>query len=473
MPHPPAASVRRLKNPNRTWIRPFSEGEGPRYLQIARQVREAVKDGVLRPGDRLPAQRDLARDIGVDLTTVTRAFAELRRSGLLEAQGAGGTFIALSAGNRNHSVDLSMNIPPLLGSASFAQHMETGLAHLGQQLYQGELMSYHVGAGSHQDRTAAVQWLEPILGPIDANRVVICPGAQAALCALLLAHTHPGDLIAAEQLTYPGLLAAARILQREVVAIAMDEEGMVPDALAQACQKHALTALYLVPTIQNPTTATMSLQRRQALLEVARKHRLLVIEDDPYWLLAGDAPPPLAALAGDDCPIYYLSTLSKCLAPGLRTAYLVVPQSAPMEPLLDALRGIVLMPSHSMVSIASHWIRSGQAEATLHNFRQELAQRQTLAARYLPAGHMTHPYSLHVWLPLPAHLDQYRLIQTARQQGLSIASSDAFSVTESANGNAIRLSLGGAVDQEALTQALTRLNAILSEPGDTKHIAIV
>lgn len=198
---PPAAG-RRLKHPNRTWVRPFREGAGPLYLQIAQQVREAVDDGVLRPGDRLPPQRDLAQQVGVDLTTVTRAFAELRQAGLLDAQGAGGTFIALSAGNRSTSVDLSMNIPPLLGSAPFAQGMEAGFQHVGQQLGQGELMSYHVGAGTREDRAAAVQWLAPMLGTVGADQVVICPGAQTALCALILARTQPGELIAAEQLTY-------------------------------------------------------------------------------------------------------------------------------------------------------------------------------------------------------------------------------------------------------------------------------
>ena len=450
---PPAAG-RRLKHPNRTWVRPFREGAGPLYLQIAQQVREAVDDGVLRPGDRLPPQRDLAQQVGVDLTTVTRAFAELRQAGLLDAQGAGGTFIAMSAGNRSTSVDLSMNIPPLLGSVLFAQGMEAGFQHLGQQLGQGELMSYHVGA--HR-----------------AERVVICPGAQTALCALILARTQPGELIAAEQLTYPGLLAAARVLQRGVVPVAMDAEGMLPDALEEACQLRRPRLLYLVPTIQNPTTATMSAQRRQALLAVARRHELTVVEDDPYWLLAGDAAPPLAALTDGGCPVYYISTLSKCLAPGLRTAYLVVPAGQPMEPVLDALRAIALMPTQSMVAVASHWIRTGQAQAMVQRFQQELRERQAIAARYLPARRQAHLAGLHVWLPLPPRLDQYRLIQAAQEQGLGIASSDAFSVEEPPPGNAIRLSLGGAVDQEALAGALAKLNEILSEAPDARHSAIV
>lgn len=469
---PPAAG-RRLKHPNRTWVRPFREGAGPLYQQIAQQVREAVDDGVLRPGDRLPPQRDLAQQVGVDLTTVTRAFAELRQAGLLDAQGAGGTFIALSAGNRSTSVDLSMNIPPLLGSAPFAQGMEAGFQHVGQQLGQGELMSYHVGAGTREDRAAAVQWLSPMLGTVGADQVVICPGAQTALCALILARTQPGELIAAEQLTYPGLLAAARVLQRGVVPVAMDAEGMLPDALEEACQLRRPRLLYLVPTIQNPTTATMSAQRRQALLAVAKRHDLTVIEDDPYWLLAGDAAPPLAAHRGAGCPVYYISTLSKCLAPGLRTAYLVVPPGEPMEPVLDALRAIALMPTQSMVAVASQWIRSGQAEDMVRRFQQELRERQAIAAQYLPSRARAHPAGLHVWLPLPPQLDQYRLIQAAQEQGLGIASSDAFSVEEPPPGNAIRLSLGGAVDQGALAGALAKLNEILSEAPEARHNAIV
>ena len=139
--------------------------------------------------------------------------------------------------------------------------MEAGFQHVGQQLGQGELMSYHVGAGTREDRAAAVQWLSPVLGTVGADQVVICPGAQTALCALILARTQPGELIAAEQLTYRACWPP-RVLQRGVVPVAMDAEGMLPEALEEACQLRRPRLLYLVPTIQNPTTATMSAQRR-------------------------------------------------------------------------------------------------------------------------------------------------------------------------------------------------------------------
>jgi DNA-binding transcriptional MocR family regulator len=466
------APARKLKKPSRTWVRPLENGEGPRYRQIAEQITNAVKDGVLRPGDRLPPQRELAQELGVDLTTVTRAYTEVRLAGLLDAYGAGGTYISSSLAERDQTVDLSMNIPPLLGGESFARLMQAGLAHVQSQTADSTLMSYHVGAGSRADREAAAAWLAPIVGHVSTDRLLICPGAQSALSAIILAYSQPGDAIAAENLTYPGLLASCRVLQRTVVPIATDHDGMMPDDLERVCRTQPPTLIYLVPTIQNPTTTTMSTARREAIYAIASRYGISIIEDDPYWLLAGDAPPPFASIAerGGNAPVFYISTLSKCLAPGLRTAYVLMPKSTGMEPMLDTLRAITLMPHQSAVSMATSWIRSGQAKDMLQKIRYELGQRQKLAARILPGIHHAHPHGLHLWLTLPSKLDQYRLIQTAQEQGLGIASSDAFCIQEGEQ-NAIRLSLGGATDQGSLVTALEKLSDILGGAGnnDTLH----
>ncbi|QEI06381.1 PLP-dependent aminotransferase family protein [Pigmentiphaga aceris] len=464
---------RKLKNPNRAWIRPFEDGAGSRYLQIARQIIAAVDDGVLRPGDRLPPQRDLAQAMGVDLTTVTRAYTEVRTAGLLDAHGAGGTFIASSVSDGDRTVDLGMNIPPLLMSPAFTRLMDTGMTSLREQLGGGDLMSYHVGAGARTDREAAAVWLRPVLGAVSADRVVVCPGAQSALTALMLARTQPGDMIAADGLTYPGFLAAARVLQRGVAPVASDDEGMLPDDLDRVCQTARPRLIYLIPTIHNPMATTLSAQRRADIYKVASRHGVAIVEDDPYWLLAGDAPPPLATLqSGEGAPVFYISTLSKCLAPGLRTGYLVVPPSEPLEPILDALRAVTLMAPHAMVAMATHWIGTGQAGDILQKIRQELAQRQKIAARILPGILHSHPYGLHLWLGLSPKLDQYRLIQTARERNLGVASSDAFSF-EDVPPHAIRVSLGGASDQASLKAALEKLAEILASDPRQRTGAIV
>ncbi len=472
--HPPQGR-NKPKKANRTWIQPFQSGAGARYQQIANQIINAVKDGVLQPGDRLPPQRDLAQIMGVDLTTVTRAYAEVRHTGLLDAQGAGGSYIARSLSEREQTTDLSMNIPPLLGSNAFGRLVRMGLAQVQDEAYDSSLMNYHVGAGSKADREAATIWLEPILGKVSPGRIVVCPGAQSALSAILLAYSQAGDAIAADYLTYPGLLAACRVLQRTVVSVAADHEGMLPDDLDRVCQTQAPKLIYLVPTIHNPTATTMSARRREEIRAVAMRHQIAIIEDDPYWLLAGDAPQPIATLAGPNhtSRIFYISTLSKCLAPGLRTAYVVMPQNESMEPMLDALRAITLMTNPSMVMMATVWIRNGLAQDMLQKIRLEVKERQVLAAQILPDILHAHSHGLHLWHALPKKLDQYRFIQTAQEHGLGVAHSDVFCVQETTTPHAIRLSLGGAVDQVRLTVALKKLSAILDSSEQSLRRSVV
>lgn len=454
---------RKLKKANHAWIRPLQAKGGARYIQISQQIIAAIHDAVLLPGDRLPPQRDLAQLFGVDLTTVTRALTEVRNAGLLDAHGAGGTFITTSSAKDNRTVDLSMNIPPLLHGSAFAQAVLQGLQATAPLLGQGDLMSYHVGPGSKADREAAALWLQPMLGAVDSDRIVICPGTQSALAAWLLAYTEPDDCIVVDTLTYPGMLAAARLMQRNIVPVEADAQGMCPDALEAACKNHAPAMVYLVPTIHNPTTVTLPLERRQALLAVASRYQIPILEDDPYWLLAGDAPPPLAAMqSASSSPVYYASTLSKYLAPGLRTSYMVVPASEPIEPLLDALRSITLMAPQPLVALASHWIRSGLAQELFEKARQELVKRQAIARSILPQPLWAHPGGLHAWLPLSTKIDLYRIIQTAQEQGLGVANAEAFSQADTPP-SGIRISLGGAPDARGLQTALEKLTVILRD----------
>ena len=468
-------TIRKLKKPNSSWVRPFQDGEGSLYQQISNQIINAVHDGVLRPGDRLPPQRELAQAMGVDLTTVTRAYAEVRAAGLMDAYGAGGSYISCTHAEDHGTVDLSMNTPPLLGSALFSRMMLSAMSYVQKLMSNGDFMSYRLGAGLSQDRQAAAVWLKPMLSNVDGDRIVICSGAQAALSALLLARTQPDDVVVVDSLTHPGFLAAIRVLQRRVVTVPADAEGMLPDELEKVCRENKPSLLYLVPTIHNPTTATMSQARREAIYKVIKRHDVAVIEDDPYWLLAGDAAPPIAALGLSDRsgpPVFYVSTLSKCLAPGLRTAYLVVPPSEPIEPILDALRSLSLMPAQSMVSSVTHWIQEGAAQEWMRQIRQDAGQRQKIAANILPGKPIAHPYGLHLWLELSPKLDQYRLIQTAQEQGLGVTSSDVFCPYESSPG-AIRIALGGAPDHARLQVALEKLSDILLSADKHQRIAAI
>lgn len=447
------------------WLDRLDPAGGPRYLQIAGLIGDAVAAGTLRPGDRLPPQRKLAELLDVDLTTVTRAYAEARRRDLIDAVTGRGSFISARLEQAGPPLDLSMNIPPPPKGLRLGELMQRGIGELLTRSNADLLMSYHVGAGSQADRAAAAAWLEPVLGRTEPQRLVIAPGAQTALVALLALLTRPGEAVLTEPLTYPGLLAAARQRGLRAVPVEADAEGPVPEALEQAATASGARLICLTPTIQNPTSVTIPAARRRDIVRVARALDLAIIEDDPYSLLAGDAPPALAALAPERC--YHVATLSKVLTPGLRTAFVVMPEGRSRDGLVAMLRAISLMPAPLMSALASHWIRIGAAAEILRGVRLEAAERQKLAREILPAPALAHPNGLHVWQMLPSHWDRHRLIAAARSAGLGVTPSDAFS-PQGRGPDAVRISLGGVPERARLGEALRTLAALIrdDQPAD-------
>lgn len=454
------------------WIDSFTAGAGPRYLQIVGFLERAIADGRLRPGMRLPAQRRLATLLGVDLTTVTRAYLEAARRRLVHARGARGTYVATPSVEFSPWVDLSLNIPPPPADVDFDEMLRQGLSQVLMRSDANLLMTYHLGGGGKADREAGARWLAPMFGKIDAARVIVCPGAQSALATLMLALTRPGEAILAETLIYPGLRAAATQLGRRVETVEADDDGMRPDCLEAACRAHGAQTIYLNPTLQNPTTQTMSEQRRRDIAAVAAQCGARIIEDDPYWLLADDAPPPLARLSPGQAA--YVSTLSKCLSPGLRTAFVLLPDEVRQDDFLGALRAFALMSATLATTLAAQWIHDGSAARLLAGVRAEAGARRRLAGQILASRtNVPHAQSgIHVWHTLPPHWTAEELANAARAEGLAVTPSSAFSAAPAHAPNAIRISLGGG-DRRRLEASLQKLASLVaSQPPHHRGIVI-
>ncbi|OFS90772.1 GntR family transcriptional regulator [Stenotrophomonas sp. HMSC10F06] len=441
------------------WSPLIADGHGPVYLRIVQALERAVWSGALCPGERLPAQRALANELGVDLTTITRAFTEGRKRGLIDARGPLGSFVAPPQVELTQLIDLSMNLPPSPGGQQVAEVLRRGLSSVLTRSDVGNLMTYHVGGGSRADHQAAQQWLKPILGKVDADTLVVTEGAQAALSALLLALTDAGDTILCEPLVYPGLLHAARVLDRRLHVVECDAHGMRPDALARIAKERDARVVYLNPTAQNPTAHTMPQARREALAEVIRAQHLLLIEDDPYWLLLEDAPAPLALLAPQQA--CYISTLSKCLSPGLHTGFVRLPDGMDRQPVLDALRAVNLMAPPLMNALVTQLILDGSAQAMLKLVQDEAAERRYLARSALSPRFLQHCAGVHAWCRLPAHWTDASLTHAARLQGLGIAPSSAFTPDGVAINDAVRISLGAAANRQELHRALRQLDQLM------------
>lgn len=444
------------------WLRHAPKGGGgaPIYLALAQALETAIRTGELQPGDQLPPQRTVAALLGVDLTTVTRAYGVARRRGLVDGAVGRGTFVRrLAEEDEVGLVDLSMNQPPQPRGLSIAASLKATTAEVLQKTDGATLMAYHPGLGALGQRAAGAAWLAPVLGDVAPERVQVCPGAQAALSALVWSLVGHGGILVVEPLTYPGMLAIADQLGVRLIACPTDAEGLAPDALASICRRERPAALYVIPTMQNPTGVTMPLTRRQAIAQIARDHDLWIIEDDPYSRLMAEPLVGLAALAPERS--FHVATLSKCLAPGLRLAFLVAPDGDRGAPAVEAVRSLAGMPAPLMSAVAASWIRDGTAEALLAGVRAEAATRRTLAAARLPAAQGS-PEAIHVWLPLPADWSPVRLRAAAKARGLALVSAEAFAAGPGA-ANGVRISLGAPGRQEVLAEALAGIAGLLGE----------
>jgi DNA-binding transcriptional MocR family regulator len=452
------------------WLPRLAGNKGPRFLQIADALQAAVAGGSLKPGDRLPPQRRLAAQLDVDLTTITRAYDEARRRNLLEGRGARGTYVAAPKVELTSILDLSMNTPPPPDGVDFDDMLKQGLSQVLMRADNDLLMTYHLGGGSDADRQAGARWLEPMFGHPDSRQVVVCPGAQAAIAALILALTAPGDVILAEPTTYPGLRAAAAQFGRQIVAVEADAQGMVPEKLEEACRQHKPRLVYLNPTLQNPTTITIPERRRKELARIAKRCNVRIVEDDPYWLLADAPPPPIATFAPEQ--VVYISTLSKCLTPGLRVAFVLVRDPHERERFLVALRSFALMVAPLTAALATQWILDGSADRLMEGVRNEARLRHRMARDILAGRYSGTGDGLHVWLELPAYWNTAQLARAADSEGIAVTPAEAFA-TGSESVNAIRICLGSIKDRGRLRAGLQRLSYLLARRPESFRAAVV
>lgn len=449
-----------------TWTPAVSKSDGPVYITIADAIAADIQSGRLAPGMRLPPQRALAQRLGIDFTTVTRAYTEARQRGLVEGKVGQGTYVRTQRPASNAApvaggmVDMSMNLPPQFADLALAARMWRDITDLQANGSLSLLMRYVEAGGAAPDRAAGAYWLSRRLPLITAERVLVAPGAQSSLLALTTLLASPGDTILVEALTYPGFRALAAHLRIQLVGLAMDQEGIDPDAFAAACRHHKPKALYCTPTHHNPTTATMSAVRRNAIAAVARRHGVTIIEDDAYGFVPGAALPPIAALAPE--LTYYVATLAKCLSPALRIAYLAAPDLRKAGRAAAALRATAAMASPLTAAVATRWIEDGTAEAVLSAIRAEAMARQRAAARILPANvFAAQPESFHLWLSLNAPWTRGEFAGRLRSSGVGVVISDAFAASKPPE--AVRISLGVAPTRTDVIRGLEAIADLLAE----------
>lgn len=459
------------------WGLDISKVDGPRYLAVAGAIARAIDNGELPPGAQLPPQRDLAERLGVTVGTVSRAYSLARKRRLIVGEVGRGTFVqgvaqsersaAVIPTESARGIDFACFRSP---AAGLNQSIVQALAEVGERASLLPLHRYPPGQGALSHRLAGAAWIARSGFEPTEERILITNGAQEAIAVCFATLASPGDTILTEELTYSGAKAIASMHGLRLRAVAMDEHGMLPDALERAAREACARVVYLQPTVHNPTAASMPEARRRQIADVAERLDLVLIEDDAAASALVERPVPIAALAPErTC---YITSLSKSVSPTLRIAYLAA-GSQLIGALSSTHHSLVLSASPIMAEIAALLIGNGEADEIARSYVKAMAKALEAARRELPAEMVSSaPGAFFLWLVLPERWNIDDFVVAARQRGVSVPHVDSFLVDHASPRRGLRLSLNPSSQADVLGRGLAVLREILAARPQLRQTVI-
>ena len=448
------------------------------YQAIADALSEDVEEGRLKPGERLPTHRELAKELGVNVVTVTRAYAEAARRGLVEGEVGRGTFVARreasvvpSLGRRRGHEDLvpfHFNLPRAGSDQLQLTQLYEELARDGVHPFEAR----YAPGGEEAHRAVGAAWLQRFGLDAEPERILVTAGGQHGLSVAFATLAHPGDVILTESLTYPGMKALASLLHLRLVPVTLDAKGLDPEAFEEACRRHKPKALYAMPTLQNPTGQVWNEERRRAVIEIARRYGVFIVEDETTAFLEPNPPPSLASLAPEQ--VFTVTSLSKSLGAGLRTGFLQVPvpgaasgsgvaSGAWRERTEANLAALTWMAPPLMAEIAARVVRDGAAERVVAEKRAAAERRRALFETWLRRAETpSWRSSSFIWLVLPEPWRSTEFAAEARRLGVATNPAEDFVVGRAHAPHAVRLCLGTPSAEETVERGLSILAELLS-----------
>ena len=459
-----------------SWIPGLEITGQPLYLSIIKSLTSDIEAGRLSHGTRLPTQRDLADVLGVALGTVTHAYSEAEKRGLIHSEGRRGTFVGDGSGKRTllselletgtQVIDLSKNHPTYAEDPD----LPAALRKLARRPESQWLLHYPPTAGLPRHREAGARWLNQLGLETNGARVILTAGAQHALTVVLATVTDFGDVIATEEYSYPGIKDIADFLGLQVMGVPMDNHGLVPDGLRAVCRQRRVRALYFNPTLQNPTNIIFTEERRRAIAQLAEEFDFIMVEDEILRPLVSNPLPFASSFAPSrSCTIV---SSSKTIAAGLRVAYLSAP-TALVSRLTDTMRTTVLSLPAVTSEILTVWLEDGTADEIIVRRRAELDRRLKLARNILEEYDMqAPPESSHIWLRLPQRWTTTQFTIEAHKRGVAVAPAEVFHFGRQSPVNAVRISLGTAPNRETLKKGLEIIAATLKSSPFREPTAI-
>ena len=461
------------------WTPNLTAFDGPKYRALAAALRDGISQGALPPGMKVPPVRELAWQLGITPGTVARAYRLLTDAGVLDATVGRGTFVAELAAPADapHSMGSDGALHGAEERAGEADFVSPALPDMGQAALIRRLMAEVAedppsGLMHYPNRTlfrpardAVLGWLKGTpLGPVRQDELVLSHGGQNGICLALQSILQgPEPVVAVEGLSYPGFRRAAQLMRAGVVSVAIDDDGIVPEALEQAIVDHGVSVLCTSPEVHNPVALFTPLKRREEIAAIARAYGIQIIEDDCYRMGATRASSYRALLPRQG---WYVSSISKTLTPALRIGFVIAPEGRSADlrrsaehgffglatPLADLTAKLLVHPDVDRLQMAVT-ARVGTYVETLVN---HLGSYDISWRRDVPF----------VWLKLPVGWRATAFCQAALEAGIRIRSAEDFAGRDSHPPHAVRIAINAQLPLERFDAAMATLRDILANPPE-------
>lgn len=470
-----------------------TDSREPRYRQIARYFEQQIVSGQLLPGSALPTERELSMRLGINRSTVTAAYSDLRASGFVQSTQGSGTRVSETLwgdtpkrGLNWHSYVSGGSFVPTLaivrrireiaaapdtvvfsrGELSADLLPSEQLSALLRELTLSMPLDYANPKGEAETREAISAHLkEQYRVNAAPDEILLTSGAQQALHLVTHCLLNPGDAVGLEGPSYAysrSLFVSAGL---RLFQMPMDEHGLIPEEVVQLYNKHKIRMVFVNPTYQNPTGTTLSLSRRQRLLELCEERRIPIVEDDPYSLLAleGAEPPPLSlkALSSGSGHVLYMGTLSKMAAPGFRAGWIVAPAGVASR-LAEAKQEMDYGYSTILQEVTKLYLTSGVWQGHLADLRQALTRRRNRMLTALQehlgnrAEWLVPQGGYYLWCKLNRKIPDGELVREMEAHRVAVMPGSVYG----AEGSSLRLSYAREPENR-IEEGIRRLAAVL------------
>ena len=451
------------------------DSQQAKYLQVATAIENAINDGTLAAGDKLPPQRILSYKLGVTVGTITRAYDELERRGCVNAKIGSGTFVksdqahpALINSPEEAHFDLRSANAPVLNQIDL---MQSGLSELSQQpTILAQCLSYQSEIAFLSQRTRLATWLSHSNMNCDESQVLFTYGGQHAIQLTLQTLCLAGDTVLCEGLTFAGFSACCQLLQLKAIGLEMDHEGITISSLKAAIKQSHPRALYLTPQVQNPTCVQLSLSRRNEIVAICQQHQIMIIEDDVQYLAPEDKLATFYQLAPD--LTVYISSFSKTVSGGLRIGYLVT-HSALRERMRLTLKANCWTVPTLQIELICRWLEHNKVSQLSEAISRDMKHRHQILEDVLHGFSILSQHSgYNAWLILPPHWRAVDFERFALHNKVLIRAAESFAIGRFPAPQAIRISLCASKTHHELRVALEALKACLDSQISHHDITI-